>query len=223
MSVEITACFDFVCPFCYLSSHALKQATKNRDVVIHYHPFELRRAPTPKVDPMHDEARLKRFDEVLLPTAKKLGVEMKLPWISPHPYTTVPLQGFHYVQDQAPDKLPKYMETVFHAFYVQERDIGEQDIVEDILKEIDVPVEPFRQVIGEGKYVQLLEQEKADARERLGVSSIPTYFIGGQKLTGCQDPREIEMAIIRAEMEQESLEDFEGMSCGEEGCGPVNE
>ena len=205
MSVEITVCFDFVCPFCYLSSYALKQAVKGRDVVIHYHPFELRRAPAPKVDPMHDEMRLKRFDEVLLPTAKKLGVEMKLPWISPHPYTTIPLQGFHYVQDEHPDKLPLYMETVFHAFYVEEKDI----------------VEPFRQVIADGKYVKLLEEEKADAKERLGVTGIPTYFIGGQKITGCQDPREIEMAILRAEMEQESPEELAGMTCGENGCGPV--
>jgi predicted DsbA family dithiol-disulfide isomerase len=222
MSVEITACFDFVCPFCYLSSYALKQAAKNHDVVIHYHPFELRRAPTPKVDPMHDEARLKRFDEVLLPTAKKLGVEMKLPWISPHPYTTVPLQGFHYVREEHADKLPLYIETVFHAFYVEEKDIGEQKNIEDILKQIGIPVEPFQQVVAQGKYVKLLEEEKADAKERLGVSGIPTYFIGGQKLVGCQDPREIEMAILRAEMDQESSEDMIGMACGADGCGPAH-
>ncbi len=221
MPIEITVCFDFVCPFCYLSSQALKQAAKNHDVTVKYHPFELRRAPTPKVDPMHDEMRLKRFEEVLLPTAKKLGVEMKLPWISPHPYTTVPLQGFHYVQEQHPDKTALYVEKVFHAFYVEEKDIGEQNVVEDLLKQIGLPVEPFRQVIAEQKYVRLLEQEKADAKERLGVSGIPTYFIGGQKLTGCQDPREIEMAILRTEMEQESSEALEGMTCGADGCGPA--
>lgn len=219
MSVEITVCFDFVCPFCYLSSQALKQAVKGRDVAIHYHPFELRRAPTPKVDPMHDEMRLKRFEEVLLPTAKKLGVEMNLPWISPHPYTTVPLQGFHYVQDEFPDKLSLYIETVFRAFYIEEKDIGEVETIESILKQLDIPVEAFRRIVTEGKYVKLLEEEKTDAKERLGVSGIPTYFIGGQKLTGCQDPREIEMAIIHAEMEQESVSDFEGMTCGEDGCG----
>ena len=70
MSVEITVCFDYVCPFCYLAGNALKKAIAGKDVTIRYIPYELRREPTPKVDPMHDEMRLKRFDEVLLPTAQ---------------------------------------------------------------------------------------------------------------------------------------------------------
>ena len=223
MSVEITVCFDYVCPFCYLAGTALKQAVQalpGKDVTIRYVPYELRRSPTPKVDPMHDEMRLKRFDEVLLPTAQKLGVEMKLPWISPHPYTTVPLQGFHYVQDTCPDKLFDYNWGIFDAFYIGEQDIGEPETVEAVLRAIGVPVEPFHQVLAEGKYADLLLEEKRWCQETLGVTNIPSYFIHGKKLTGVMDPAQLERAILDAEGEQETVT---GMACGEDGCGPAPE
>ena len=218
MSVEITVCFDYVCPFCYLAGNALKKAIAGKDVTIRYIPYELRREPTPKVDPMHDEMRLKRFDEVLLPTAQKLGVEMKLPWISPHPYTTVPLQGFHYVMDSCPQKVGDYNWAIFNAFYIDERDIGEQDVVEEIMQRLEISVEPFRQVIAEGKYSQLLLEEKAYCKETLGVTGIPSYFIKGQKLSGVMDPQALEAAILLAETSQ-SQQAVDGMVCDENGCG----
>ena len=62
--MKISIYFDFVCPFCYVALHALSRAIEDLDVELDFHPYELRRFPTPKVDPMHDEKRLKRFYEV---------------------------------------------------------------------------------------------------------------------------------------------------------------
>ena len=96
--MKISVYSDFVCPFCYVGLYSLSQAMADLDVELDFHPYELRRFPTPKVDPMHDEKRLKRFDEVLKPMAESLGVEMNLPMISPHPYTTDAFQGYYFAK-----------------------------------------------------------------------------------------------------------------------------
>ena len=74
--MKISIFFDFVCPFCYVGLHSLSRAIEGLDVEFDFHPYELRRFPTLKVDPMHDEKRLKRFDEVLKPMAQSRIVAM---------------------------------------------------------------------------------------------------------------------------------------------------
>ena len=93
-------------------------------------------------------------------------------------------------------------------------------LVEAVLRAIGVPVEPFHQVLAEGKYADLLLEEKRWCQETLGVTNIPSYFIHGKKLTGVMDPAQLERAILDAEGEQETVT---GMACGEDGCGPAPE
>ncbi len=46
-------------------------------------PFELRPTPYPKIDPWKEPDKLGSWDTFILPTAKKLGIEMRLPRVSP--------------------------------------------------------------------------------------------------------------------------------------------
>ncbi len=50
-------------------------------------PFELRPSPYSKIDSWNEPEKLGSWDAFILPTAKKLGIEMRLPRVSPHPYT----------------------------------------------------------------------------------------------------------------------------------------
>lgn len=213
MSTKIEVFYDYVCPFCYLGEVPFEQAIEGMDVEVVLCPFELRRPPVPKTDPMHDEAKLKRFDEVLLPAAKKLGVEMKLPWISPHPYTTLTFQGFYYAKEAG--KETEYNHKVFHTFYVEEKDIGEINVIKAVLAELGLDAAGFDPVVAEGRYLPQLDQDKAFAKGR-DVSSIPTFIIGSQRLTGIHTVEEFKEAIANAE--SEIAEEQMGMHCGEDGC-----
>lgn len=212
MSIQVEVFYDYVCPFCYLGEVPFEQAIEGLDVDVRLCPYELRRPPVPKTDPMHDEAKLKRFDEVLLPAAKKLGVEMKLPWISPHPYTTLTFQGYYLAKEAGKEK--EYNHKIFHSFYVDEMDIGEPEIIGNVLKELGIAPEAWAQVQAEGRYLPELDQDKQYARER-EVKAIPTFIIGSQRLTGIHTVEEFQQAIADAESEQE--EEYGGMHCGEDG------
>lgn len=212
MSTKIQLFYDYVCPFCYLGEVPFEEAIQGMDVEVELCPFELRRPPKPKTDPMHDEAKLKRFDEVLLPTAKKLGVEMKLPWISPHPYTTLTFQGFYFAKEAG--KEVEYNHKIFHAFYVEEQDIGELPVIEAVLAELGLDTAAFEKAVEEKTYMEVLDQAKVYAKEQ-EVSSIPTFIIGSQRLTGIHTVQEFKEAIANAE--SEISEEQIGMHCGLDG------
>lgn len=208
--MKITMFSDYVCPFCYIGKTALFQALEGLDAEIEFHPFELRRPPVAKVDPMHDEMRLKRFDEVIHPIAEKLGVEMKLPWISPHPYTTLAFQGYYFACDYGLGAA--YNDAVYHAFYVEEKDIGEMDVLHEILKSLKLDPEAFDKAVQEGVYMDVLNDQYR-LREETQIKGVPTYFINGRRVSGVYDADE-----FRKILAEEFGEELSGMTCGPDGC-----
>lgn len=211
MSVKIKVFFDYVCPFCYLEFHSLKKAAEGRDAEIEFYPKELRRPPKPKVDPMHDEMRLKRFDEVLKPAAEKLGIPMKLPFISPHPYTTDAFLGFLYAEHKG--KGTEYTEKLFHTFYVEEQDIGELPVLRKTAESLGLDGEEFEQEIKSRKRLEELDSYREWA-ESYEVQSLPTMIVGEEKVVGYHEPEEYAGIIDRTA----SL--GSGMHCDADGnCG----
>ncbi len=234
--LKLTVCFDFVCPFCYLEHEALKQIKNEYSLDIQYLPFELRRPPVPPVDPMHDEAKLKRFDEVLLPAARKLGVSMKLPWISPHPYTTLAMQGLHYAMETGKEAGEAYIDSLFAAFYKEERDIGKPEVLLTLAEGIGLSAESLSKVWKEGRYLDRLDQEKNEAKA-LGVTGIPALFVNCQPVADPQTPEGLRTAFNKALEKEQALSEAElndtsfkriageiseqnqlGAHCGEDGC-----
>ena len=209
MKLEIYS--DSVCPFCYINHHALKQALDGRDidVELEYHPFELRREPTPKGDPMHDEMRLQRFENVIKPEAEALGVEMKLPWISPHPYTTLAFEGFFYAKKHG--KWEEYNDAVFTIFYVEEKDIGELEVLKEVAERCGFDTADFEQAL-----LQHIFRKDADeaweVRKNCDVHSIPTMFLDGEKIEGEQTVEQYRQLFAK------ELSAPFGMTCGEDGC-----
>ena len=211
MSVRIKVFFDYVCPFCYLEFHSLRKAIEGRDVEIELYPKELRRPPKPKVDPMHDEMRLKRFEEVLKPAAEKLGISMELPYISPHPYTTDTFLGFLFAEHAG--KGMEYTEKIFHTFYVDQQDIGEIPVLRKAAEELGLDGEAFEAEIRSQKRLEELDgyKEWAEAYE---VVSLPTMIVEEEKVVGYHEPEEYAGIIDKTTMAEG------GMHCGPDGnCG----
>lgn len=216
MSLKIKVFFDFVCPFCYLEFFSLKQAANGLDVTFERIPHELRRPPSPMADPMHDEARLKRFDEVLLPAARELGLTMQLPRLSPHPYSTNTFLGLLYCEDHGVGE--EYTEKVFTTFYEDEKDIGDLNVLGAIAKELELNEKEFLEEITSKSQLARLDELNA-LSEEYDITSIPVIYIGDTRLPGYHTPEVYAQAIADALLQQETTS-VSGMSCGIDGhCG----
>ena len=99
MTVKIKAYSDFICPFCFLGKGPLDEIVKEKDVEVEWMPFELRPSPYTKIDPWKEPDKLNSWDSYILPVAKKLGVDMRLPRVSPHPYTHLAFEGCHFAKE----------------------------------------------------------------------------------------------------------------------------
>ncbi len=129
--------------------------------------------------------------------AEKLGVYMKLPTVSPYPYTNLAFQGLEFAKDQG--KGDEYNGAVFRAFFQQSRDIGRIEVLADIAKEVDLDPEQFRGALERGAYRDRVQQLLQTAYERMRVTAVPTMIIGRQRLEGLY-PAETMRQVIESKL-----------------------
>ncbi|NFG60807.1 DsbA family protein [Clostridium sp. CMCC3677] len=195
MTLNIKVYSDFVCPFCFLGKETLSQAVKGKDVNIQWMPFELRPEPSPRIDPWKDSSKLNSWNNFIEPMAKKLGIDMKLPKLSPHPYTNLAFEGYHYAVEFG--KGNEYVERVFRGFFEEELDIGKVEILSKLAEEIGLNKEKFSEVLNTRKYKDKQEEVLKQAYEESNITAVPTIFIGDEVVQGITSKENLEEIIKR--------------------------
>jgi predicted DsbA family dithiol-disulfide isomerase len=171
---------DFVCPFCYLAEQPLADAVEGTDVHISWQPFELRPEPTPTLQPEGNYLQ-STWQQVVYPMAERMGVPIVLPRISPQPYSRLAFEGFAYAAERGLGQ--RYTEQVFRAFFVRQRDIGQPDVLTDVITQLGLDSEDFRAALDSGRYAAAHQRALRRARE-LDITVVPTILFNGRRVEG---------------------------------------
>ncbi|EON74307.1 DsbA family oxidoreductase [Lysinibacillus sphaericus] len=182
MTLKIKAYSDFICPFCFLGKGPLDELVKEKDVEVEWMPFELRPTPFPKIDPWKEPEKLGSWDSFILPTAKKLGIEMRLPRVSPHPYTHVAFEGYQFAKEQG--KGNEFHHRVFTAFFQEEQNIEDIEVLTHLASEVGLPSDYFKEALLSGKYREVHQKALNHAYEEANITAVPTLIIGDEVIQG---------------------------------------
>jgi predicted DsbA family dithiol-disulfide isomerase len=192
MTLKIKVFYDFICPFCFLAEAPLYEAIKEKDVEVEWMPFELRPSPAPQIDPWKDPSKLKGWETFIIPTAKKWGIKIKLPRISPHPYTYLAHEGYQYAKEHG--KGNDYHNRVIRAFFQEEKNIGEVDVLTKLAGEIGLDEGDFKESLVTRKYKEAHQKALRHAEEAQ-IIAVPTFLIGEEKIQGTVSKEILEKAI----------------------------
>ncbi len=212
---EITFISDYVCPYCLVAKEALKEALleTGMEAKITWVPFELTPEPRERVDTYSDQVRREKY-KVLDEPCKKLGLDMKLPpHVIPRPYTRMAFEGWFYACDK--DKGNVYNDMMYRAYFMDEKDIGDIDVLVELAGKIGLNKVDFRMALEEGRYTQQEKEAVALARSKYEINGVPTIYINGVKV-GLQEFTVEEMIRLLGEQYNEDMDG--GFGCGPEGC-----
>lgn len=107
---------------------------------------------------------------------------------------------------------------MFTAFFQEEQDIGDIDVLTKLAGEVGLDEKEFRQALETRKYKEAHQRALKHAYEEANITAVPTFVIGDTVLTGVRSKETLEK-IIEEEMKKQSFRDFgEGMACGIDGC-----
>lgn len=191
---------DYVCPFCYLEEPVLSRVkeTFGDAVELRWRAFELRRYPTPTLDPK--SAYLETiWANSVYPMAQQRGMRLLLPPVQP-----VSRKAFEAVEHaRRAGRFDAMHRALFRAFFEHGRDIGAHEVLIDVGMEAGVEPQPLRDALERGTYTQHVIDDERQA-ETLAISGVPTMTLcaAGSKelsgrITGAQPYAEVAATIER--------------------------
>lgn len=181
--LDILFATDFVCPYCLVAKEALRQSLEELGVEakITLQPLELTEEPKPRIDTCHDENRKAHY-QILVEPCRQLGLDMKLPPnVCPRPYTRLAFEGYFYAQEQ--EKGEEYADRVYRAYFIDEQDIGDIEVLCRLAAETGLEKDDFRQALADGIYSEEEKKAVRYTREQLQVQVVPTIYINGKQIT----------------------------------------
>lgn len=194
--VKVQVWSDFVCPFCMIAEQPLLDAVRafGAPVDIEWMPFELRPHPTPTLRP-EDEYLQAVWPKSVYPVAERFGVKLRLPSVSPQPYTALAWQGYQFARANGSGHT--YNDLVLRAFFQEDQDIGRIDVLVQIAALAGLDPADFEATLRDGRYREAHQKALLLARAQ-GVTGVPAFRIGQRWLPGVQDASVIERALREA-------------------------
>ncbi|WP_049558836.1 DsbA family oxidoreductase [Nonomuraea sp. SBT364] len=213
MTVRIKVWSDYVCPFCLLAKQPLAEATAGRDVEVEWMPFELRPEPAPTLRPEGDYLR-GIWSRVVYPMAARMGVDLRLPDVSPQPYTRLAFEGYQFAKEH--DLADAYNDRMLRAFFQDGLDIGDLDVLHGLAGELGLPAAAYRAALESGRYARAHREALAEAAAHR-VTAVPTILVEDHRIEGMPRPDALSEAIDRAEAGQAD-HPAPAPACSIEGC-----
>jgi len=155
-------------------------------------PFELRPYPTPTLLP--EGAYLQNaWRQSVYPIARRMGVDIKLPTVSPQPHTRLAFEGLEFAKDH--DRGDQYNHRVMRAFFQESQDIGDPKVLAQLAAEVGLPAEEFAQALDSHEYASRVEKLLHHAQDEMGITGVPLFVIGNQTLMGLQSRDALVIAL----------------------------
>ncbi|TWN32766.1 hypothetical protein CHCC14527_2367 [Bacillus paralicheniformis] len=183
-------------------------------MVVEWLPFELRPRPSEQLDPLNDPSKLAMWDGAIKPRIEAWGVNMKLPNVSPHPYTDLAHEGYHFAKEHG--KAKAYNDRVYQAFFQEDQNIGDIDVLTALAKEAGLDEQAFKEALNSRTYQDVQRTALQHAYEEAGITAVPTFIIGNERIAGAA-AREVFEQVIEKESKQKPVDglqcDLDGNNC----------
>ena len=181
MTKTIEFYFDFVSPYTYLAHKRIMNIEKTENIKFIYKPILLGGLHNlRKITPAAFIKAKKKFTindcEIV---AKKFNIEFK--FNDNFPINTLSLMRGALIVDK--NKIKKYIEKIFNAYWELNLDLSNKEIIEKILKELKIDKDQFFKKINEQKIKDLLRQltQQAFNKEIFGA---PTFVVNNKLFWG---------------------------------------
>lgn len=189
MPLTIQAFSDYVCPFCYLGDVALRQATGMTGAAIVHRAYQLRLSDPSTLDPL-GEKLTRGWQETILPMAARSGLRMRQP--ARMPLTRLAHEAAAWARTQS--AFEPFHQALFAAYFAADQDIGKLEVLKEIAFNLGLDPTEMAAALEAGATKEDVDDDWIIA-QTYGVTSVPTYVIGGHLLKGMQETSSIVRAI----------------------------
>ena len=221
MKIEIWS--DYACPFCYIGEKRLERALAeigDKNIEVEFKSFELDPYADKKVTSTTPERFAEKYGLSLTAAKERIeqisdmgrgeGIDFKY---STTRYTNTfdALRLTKFAQEKGHDEI---ITKLFDAYFTKNFELSAHSVLKKIAVECSLDGEEVEEILKSSRYAEDVRADEL-AAANLGIHGVPYFVIGGKYgLSGAQPVEILKQAINDALTE----ENFDGMTCGAEGC-----
>ena len=196
---------DPICPWCYIGKTQLDTAlaaAPDHPFTIQWHPFQLN-PDMPRAGMDRREYLETKFGgkkgaaQAYMPVVEKaeaLGLKINFEGMQRTPNTLDAHRLIHWAGIES--KQTKAVDALFHAYFVDARDIGDHEVLGDIADTIGLDASLVLKLLGGDTDTQEIRARDTHSRE-MGVNSVPTFIVSGQHAVPGAQPPELWARVIK--------------------------
>ncbi len=223
---------DAICPWCYIGKRRLEKALKTleedhslheRNVEIHWHPFELNpQMPSEGMDRKQYRslkfgswAKSLQLDGQVTEAAAGEGLEFHFDRMTRTPNTARAHRLVAFARQHGTENA--VAEALFHTYFSEGRDVGDIAVVRDVA--MSAGLDDLQAVAYIESYEGIEELKEAESQSRsLEIQGVPFFVLNGTRtISGAQPPDIIANAIREAVKEAMPAIEAAGEACSIEG------
>jgi len=187
---------DYVCPWCYLGDNRVKKLAQAFDIEVRRVHFPLH-PETPAEGRTLEELFRCGPEEVAAKNRNMQGLMAaeELPYgPRSHTYNSRLAQEVGTWAETQPGGSAIH-DKFFEAYFVDNRNIGDVDVIVDIVRAAGLNEGEARTVIEERRYKDAVDADWAKSGQ-YGVTGVPTFVAGGHGLVGAQPYETLEQFML---------------------------
>jgi 2-hydroxychromene-2-carboxylate isomerase len=182
MTTQVDYFFDYVSPFSFLANTQLAGISERTGAEFVYRPFLLGGVmqATGNSPPVSVAAKARYMPTDIQRWCARYGVAL-----TPNPH--FPVKTIHAMRGaiaaQERGDLPVYHEALFRAVWQEGKNVGDPQVLRDVVKAAGLDADAIMSRIGEQDIKDSLRANTEDAVER-GAFGAPTFFLDGEMFFG---------------------------------------
>lgn len=192
--------YDLTCPFCYLAQPLNKRLLASGAILTEL-PFQAH--PEIPREGIHMGPRTGPMYDSIAVTAKAAGLPLK--WRGRLPNSRLALAAAEWTRRTKPEVADEVRERLFHAHFAGDQDIGDKEVVLDVLESCGLERSTAESSLRDGTAMRWV-----DDAERLGksagVRSTPSWESNGTVVSGLREAGVRELLHIEQAVEVGSVE-----------------
>jgi len=183
--LKITVFSDYICPFCYVGHHRLMRLNDSYDLKINWCFIEIHPETSAESEPTTSLDYPSEQWNQLMQGLKKVAAEEDIP-IAEHTFTTNSkdaIQLSETCKSLGRETFYKLHESLFSAFFVDEKNIGDREILKTLANDCGIDDETINAAWDNEQSKKTILTNFDQART-FKIQSVPSFVFGERVLTG---------------------------------------
>jgi predicted DsbA family dithiol-disulfide isomerase len=188
---------DYVCPWCYLGDNRVKKLEQNYDIIVQRVHFPLH-PDTPAEGREREDFKSRNTRMKGLMEAEGLPYSDRT-----HTYNSRLAQEIGTWAETQPAGNSIH-DQFFKAYFVDCRNIGDVEVIIDVVKSAGLDEQEARAVLAERRFKDAVDADWEKSRS-CGVTGVPTFVSNGRGVVGAQPYEVLEQFIAEAGAKNHSV------------------